>query len=252
MKRKSMGELINNLLLFKENGIEDILHKKFDLLEKVLEELKETIEEDKYQCICSTLENTFDDKSFFIEFMKEPKFIDLLYIILEKSQDNSKKLISVLNLLINIHENLLKNVYKRITNSSAKEKPNYFFIIDEKDETYEEEEDQNLKQIVEKFYPNLIILIEKSNFNFMNNLDDYSSPENNEFMSTYQISQKKLGMKKLTQVEFFRTILDLIVNAYVKFDVESVRKSIKNIINHAQEKKIILENSQNIFRFPFL
>jgi predicted CopG family antitoxin len=100
MKRKSMSELINNLLLFKENGIEDFLPKKFDLLEKILEEIKETIEEDKYQCICSTLENTFYDKSFFIEFMKKPKFFDLLYIILEKSQDNSKNL----NLIILIEK----------------------------------------------------------------------------------------------------------------------------------------------------
>ena len=116
-------------MFFQENEVEDFLTKKLELLEKVLEELKETIEEVKYQCIFSTLENTFYDKSFFIVFTIKPKFFDLIYIILEKSQDNSKNL-------------------------------------------------------------NLIILIEKSNFNFMNDLDDYSSPENNEFMSTYQISQK--------------------------------------------------------------
>ena len=241
MKRKSMGELVNKLLLFQEEGVEEFLPKKLELLEKVLEELKETTEEDKYQCICYTLETTFYNKSFFVEFMKEPKFLDLLYAILEKSQDNSKKLISVLRLLINIHENILKNVDERITISVAQENPMDFLSMFNgtygMDETGQKEMNQELQQIVEKLIQNLITLIEKSKFNFMNDFDDYSSPENSEFMSTYQISQKKLGMKKLAQLEFFRTILDLLINAYAKFDVESVRESIKNIINNALEKK---------------
>ena len=194
MKRKSMGELVNKLLLFQEEGVEDYLPKKLELLEKVLEELKETTEEDKYQCICYTLETTFYNKSFFVEFMKEPKFLDLLYAILEKSQDNSKKLISVLRLLINIHENILKNVDERITISVAQENPMDFLSMFNgtygMDETGQKEMNQELQQIVEKLIQNLINLIEKSKFNFMNDFDDYSSPENSEFMSTYQISQK--------------------------------------------------------------
>ena len=255
MKRKSMGELVNKLLLFQEEGVEDFLPKKLELLEKVLEELKETTEEDKYQCICYTLENTFYNKSFFVEFMKEPKFLDLLYAILEKSQDNSKKLISVLRLLINIHENILKNVDERITISVAQENPMDFLSMFNgtygMDETGQKEMNQELQQIVEKLIQNLITLIEKSKFNFMNDFDDYSSPENSEFMSTYQISQKKLGMKKLAQLEFFRTILDLLINAYAKFDVESVRESIKNIINNAQEKKLFWKMHKLFFDFPF-
>ena len=255
MKRKSMGELVNKLLLFQEEGVEEFLPKKLELLEKVLEELKETTEEDKYQCICYTLENTFYNKSFFVEFMKEPKFLDLLYAILEKSQDNSKKLISVLRLLINIHENILKNVDERITISVAQENPMDFLSMFNgtygMDETGQKEMNQELQQIVEKLIQNLITLIEKSKFNFMNDFDDYSSPENSEFMSTYQISQKKLGMKKLAQLEFFRTILDLLINAYAKFDVESVRESIKNIINNAQEKKLFWKMHKLFFDFPF-
>jgi hypothetical protein len=119
------------------------------------------------------------------------------------------------------------------------------------DETGQKEMNQELQQIVEKLIQNLITLIEKSKFNFMNDFDDYSSPENSEFMSTYQISQKKLGMKKLAQLEFFRTILDLLINAYAKFDVESVRESIKNIINNAQEKKLFWKMHKLFFDFPF-
>jgi hypothetical protein len=52
MRRKSMGEIISKLLLFQDDSGEEFLPKKIELLEKVLEELKETDEEDKYECIC--------------------------------------------------------------------------------------------------------------------------------------------------------------------------------------------------------
>ena len=85
----------------------------------------------------------------------------------------------------------------------------------------------------------------------MNDLDDYSSEENKEFMSTYQVPQKKLGMKKLAQVEFFRTIIDLLINAYAKFDIDEIRNSIINVINIAQGKKLFWKLHKIFFDFPF-
>ena len=255
MKRKSMGELVNKLLLFQEEGADDFLPKKFELLEKVLEELKETKEEDKYECICATLETTFYNKGFFIEFMKETKFLDLLYVILEKSQEDPKKLIAVLRLLINVHENILKNLDERITVSVAQENPMDFLSMFNGtyglDEANTKDLNPELQQVVDKVFENLIILIKKSNFNFLNDLDDYSSKENSEFMSTYQVPQKKLGMKKLLQIEFFRSILDILVNAYAKFDVEDIRDTIISIINIAQEKKLFWKMHKLFFDFPF-
>ena len=255
MKRKSMGELVNKLLLFQEEGAEEFLNKKLDLLEKVLEELKETEEEDKYQCICSTLESTFYNKGFFIEFMKEPKFLELLYAILEKSQNNSKKLIAVLKLLINVHENILKNEDERITTTVAQENPMDFLSMFNGtyglDDANQKELNPELQQIVDKLTEKIIELVKKSNFNFLNDLDDYTSKENAEFMSTYQVPQKKLGMKKLSQIEFFRTILDILVNAYYKFDVQELKDSIVNIINIAQEKKLFWKMHQLFFDFSF-
>ena len=255
MRRKSMGEIINKLLLFQEEGEEDFLPKKIELLEKVLEELKETKEEDKYQCICSTLETTFYNKGFFIEFMKEPKLLEIIYSILENCQDDSKKLISVLRLLINVHENILKNEEDRCTTSLAPENPMDFLSMFtgtyNLEETNQKDSDPELQKIVEDLIIKLIQYIEKSNLNFMNDLDDYSSEENKEFMSTYQVPQKKLGMKKLAQVEFFRTIIDLLINAYAKFDIDEIRNSIINVINIAQGKKLFWKLHKIFFDFPF-
>ena len=255
MRRKSMGEIINKLLLFQDDSGEEFLPKKIELLEKVLEELKETDEEDKYECICSTLESTFYNKGFFIEFMKEPKLLELIYSILENTKNDSKKLISILRLLINIHENILKNEEDRCTISLAPENPMDFLSMFNGtynlDEGNQKDTDPDLQKTVEELIIKLINFIEKSNLNFINDLDDYSSKENNEFMSTYQVSQKKLGMKKLTQVEFFRTILDVLINAYAKFDVDQIRNSIVNIFNIAQEKKLFWKLHKMFFDFPF-
>ena len=255
MKRKSMGELVNKLLLFQEEGGDDFLPKRLELLEKVLEELKETKEEDKYECICSTLESTFYNKGFFIEFMKEPKLLELVYSILENTLEDTKKLIAVLRLLINIHENILKNEEDRCTISVAPENPMDFLSMFNGtyglDEANQKEADPELQKIVEILNQKLIELIEKTKFNFMNDLDDYSSKENAEFMSTYQVPQKKLGMKKLTQIEFFRSILDILVNVYAKYDDEQLRNSVLNIIKIAQEKKLFWKMHKLFFDFPF-
>ena len=256
MKRKSMGELVNKLLLFQDSSyIEDFLPKKFELLEKILEELKETNEEDKFECICSTLESVFYNKNFFIEFMKETKFLDSLYDILEKSLENPKKLSAVLRLLINVHENILKNEDERITISVTQENPMDFLSMLNGayglEETNQKEVNPELQKFVDDANKNLISLLKKCNFNFINDLDDFSSKENSEFMSTYQIPQKKLGMKKLLQIEFFRSILDILVNAYSKFDEQEIKDSIINIINSAQEKKIFWKMHKLFFDFPF-
>ena len=256
MKRKSMGELVNKLLLFQDTSyIEDFLPKKFELLEKILEELKETNDEDKYECICSTLESVFYNKNFFIEFMKETKFLDSLYDILEKSLENPKKLSAVLRLLINVHENILKNEDERITISVAQENPMDFLSMLNGayglEETNQKEVNPELQKFVDDANKNLISLLKKCNFNFINDLDDFSSKENSEFMSTYQIPQKKLGMKKLLQIEFFRSILDILVNAYSKFDEQEIKDSIINIINSAQKKKIFWKMHKLFFDFPF-
>ena len=255
MRRKSMGEIINKLLLFQDDSGDEFLPKKLELLEKVLEELKETDEEDKYECICSTLESTFYNKGFFIEFMKVPKLLELIYSILENTKNDSKKLIAILRLLINIHENILKNEEDRCTISLAPENPMDFLSMFNGtynlDEGNQKDSDPDLQKAVDALILKLISFIEKSNLNFMNDLDDYISKENNEFMSTYQVSQKKLGMKKLTQVEFFRTIIDVLINTYAKFDVDQIRNSVINIFNIAQEKKIFWKLHNMFFDFPF-
>ena len=255
MNRKSMGEIVNKLLLFQEEGMEDFLPKRLELLERVFEELKLANEEDKYKCICSSLITVFYDKEFFNEFMKETKFLNTIYDILEQAQNDSKKLIEVLHLLVNIHENILKNFDGRVTTSLAQENPMDFLSMlggmYGMEETTQMEKSPELDLVVEKACITLLGLIKKNGFNFINDLDDYSSKENSSFMATYQKVQKKLGMKKLAQIEFFRTILDLVVNVHAKYDDQVIKDLILDIIKSAQEKKLFWKMHQLFLEFPF-
>ena len=165
---------------------------------------------------------------------------------MEKSLENPKKLSAVLRLLINVHENILKNEDERITIPVSQENPMDFLSMFNGayglEETNQKELNPEIQKFVDDANKNLIELLKKCKFNFISDLDDFSSKENSEFMSTYQIPQKKLGMKKLLQIEFFRSILDILVNAYSKFDEQEIKDSIINIINSAQEKKIFWKN----------
>ena len=57
MNRKSMCEIIKKLLLFKEDFTPDanLTEKKMVLLEKILKELNDTNDKNKYECICESL-----------------------------------------------------------------------------------------------------------------------------------------------------------------------------------------------------
>ena len=251
MKRKSMGEIINKLLLFNEDTDNNFVQKKMDLLSKVLEELKSAKEHDKYECICSCLESALYNKTFVNDFLKEGKFIEMLYNILEESKDQKKKLIAVMKLLTRINENILKNIGKRFTDSVEQENPmeiiNMFYNNCNLDEN-NKESDGDMEQIIKNIIINLMNSLEKNKFNFLDDLDDCSSQENSEFKSTYLMNQKKMGMKKLTQIELFRTILDVMLNA---FGLEIEKEKLLKLFDIIIEKKLFWKINKLFFDFPF-
>jgi hypothetical protein len=188
--------------------------------------------------------------------MKKEQFLGTLYSILEASQSDNKKLIAVLRLILNVQENILKNFGdNRCTVSCAQENPmdflNMFSGMYGLEDQTQKEENHELDQIVLKDIVTLMGLIEKNKFNFMNDFEDFSSKENAEFIPTYEKPQKKLGMKKLAQIELFRSILDILLNAYAIYDDQGIRDMVINIIKQAQEKKLFWKMHQIFFDFPF-
>ena len=253
MNRKSMGEIINKLLLFNEDTYGDFVQKKMELFSRILEELKGAKEQLKYECICSTLEACFYNKAFVIEFMKDAKYIELLYTILEESKDLPKKAIAVMKLLIKINETtILKNIESRCTTVLEQENPmdiiNMFSNNYTSAEDITKDPDADMEQLTKNMITYLFNALEKNKFNFMDDFDSYSEQENCEFNTTYQIPQKKIGMKKLSQIELFRTILDILVNAHAKCNLEEQSEKIIGVI---KELKIFDKINKIFFDFPF-
>ena len=96
LNRKSMGSIINKLLLFsEESSTFNFEEKKVILIKKMLEELEKTDEKDKYECICDVFSSTLTNKSFYALLMNNNELVELLFSLLEKSTGNPKKLISL-------------------------------------------------------------------------------------------------------------------------------------------------------------
>ena len=152
--------------------------------------------------------------------MKDQRFIVSLYNILDESKEEPKKSIAIMNLLIKINENILKNIEGRCTPVLEQENPmdminmfnNNYISVDDLTKDPNADMDQPTKNLISYSFN----CFEKNKFSFVEDLDTFSKKENSEFNTTYQKPQKKMGMKKLIQIELFRTILDIIVNAHVK------------------------------------
>ena len=218
LNRKSMGSIINKLLLFsEESSTFNFEEKKVILIKKMLEELEKTDEKDKYECICDVFSSTLTNKSFYALLMSNNELVELLFSLLEKSTGNPKKLISIINLLIKVNENVLKNFSTHCTKNLIPENPLEFMNMFNYESSYPMDEkqisDEEMNEINNKVLLSLLNTLKKSEFKFLEDLGEYTQ-DNEEFKTTYLRNQKKIGMKKLAQIEFLRTILDIFVNAY--------------------------------------
>ena len=250
LNRKSMGSIVNKLLLFQDDS-SDLTQKKLNLSLKILKELESTTEQDKYECICEVLASTLNNKTFYISFMSEPNLVDLLFTLLEKSVEIPKKLIAVINLLIKVNENVLKNFNDHCTKNNIQENPMDFMALFNYDPSYPSDDKQvssdEMDDINKSVLLSLFNNLKKNEFKFLEDLGEYNQ-ENGEFLTTYQKKQKKIGMKKIAQIEFLRTILDIFVNSlYSHFHEKEIEELVKIIKN----KNIFYNCHKLFFDFPF-
>ena len=250
LNRKSMGSIVNKLLLFSDEGIE-LNDKKMLLVQRMLEELEKCTEKDKYECICEVLASTLTNKTFYISLMNNQKLVELLFSLLEKSVDNPKKLISIINLLIKVNENVLKNFSSTCTKNLTPENPLDFMSLFNYDNSYPLDEKQINKEEMDEINKNVLLslfnTLKKTEFKFLEDLGVYNQ-DNEEFLTTYQQKQKKIGMKKLAQIEFLRTILDIFVNSYYNKYHET---EIEELIKIIKDKNIFYNCHKLFFDFPF-
>ena len=275
-KSKNMFNIIQKLLLYKEEPKpgshlypelfkDRIKEKKIILLKLLLEELDLTQEEVKYECICDSLSALMSKTQFLENEYKDLNPLEYLYNILSNAKNNHKKSSYIFGLLIKINENILKLFDSRCTPIVEEENEestndimsmynsyNYMGYYNTgsfgASNRYSQMPEDNRSSILEKILKNLFDILEKNKLEF---LDDFGTcdPElNKDFITTYLEKQRKIGIKKITEVEYLRTLFDIFINAcYAEYYSDKV----EILINLAEEKNIYWNLHNLFFLFPF-
>ena len=250
MNRKGMCTIVQKLLLYEEESSSSLEDNKMDLLEKVLKELNDTNDKDKYEFICESLSFIFSNKSFFDLFMKKPFLLELLYNILINSKNNSQKTVCLLKLLIKMNDNILQHFDVRFTpitqENNAELLPNLDIYNSNNKSLSSPDEGNNTENFINFLFTFFNVLV-KSNLSFLDDLGSFSEKENAEFIATYKEPQKKIGMKKVIKSEFIKSILDILVNAYASGYHKSL---IEQLLNIAKGQNIFWNLHNLLLLFP--
>ena len=242
LNKKAISECINLILTFNEKTEEDLTDLQFNFCEKLLQELNDNNPEIKIEYICETIKNAISKQYFFNFLMSEERLINLLFNGLYLKDE--KKLCSVISLMIKINENILSNFDNLVTPNLIQEDPMSIFLSN----NYNFDNDSiviNLNKLEsqKKMLTLLFKILKKNEFIFLSDLNLY---QNLLFISTFGKEQERLGIKKLTKVEYFRTIIDIFVNSYAK---GICKEEIEELILCAKNKKIFSMISDLYFKY---
>ena len=238
MNRKSTCNIIQKLLMFTDDLISKYDENKMNLVSKIFDELDNSNDTYKNECICDCISCVMNNRQFFDVFMTKNELLEKIYKILFNCKE-SNKYNSIIKLLIKLNENIIQNFSVNYTTSNNNENNNEM-----KGETSLSCPDDNT-EVLKKYLLTLFEVLEKSKFKFFENFgNDYVG----EFMSTYLEKQKKIGEKKILQIEYIKTVVDILVNSNAaKFH----ENKLEAIVNAANEQKIFWSCHELFFDFPF-
>jgi hypothetical protein len=187
--------------------------------------------------------------------------LENLYNILLNNKNNNQKSNYILTLLIKINENILKLFDSRCTQIVDEEPEenndllniynsyNYNTFNSYGNNRYSTSiPEDNRSKILENILLNLFDILEKTKFEFLFDFGKCDSDFNIEFMATYMERQKKIGMKKITEVEYIRTLLDIFINSCYS---EYFPDKVENLIKIMEEQNIFFDLHKVFFLFPF-
>ena len=251
MNRKSMCDIIHRLLTFEDEFISQYDNKKLNLLEKIFDEINICNDKNKLECICDSLSLVMNNSHFFNIFMTKSNLLEKIYVILFNTIKNSEKSTSILKLLIKINMNIIQHFEVNCTNNmqDINNELNPFnveiCVSHEQDKSISSHEDNDA---LKKYLFLLFGILEKNKLIFLDDFGDCNQKENSSFMATYMEKQKKIGMKKIVQIEYILSILDIFVNSCAsKYHEDKIAK----LINFANERNLFFNLHNLFFAFPF-
>ena len=242
LNNMQMSIIINLLLLFSND---DLANKQLNLSFKILKELEICTEIDKCECICNIFAFTLKFQYFYKLFMSEPNLVHLFFSFMERTFENPKMHICIMNLFIKVNNIILSNFGIHLTENLKlwSYSDISYFINENQNEVNNEEMDKINKNVLLALFKTL----KNSEFKFLEDLGLYNQ-DNKDVLTTYKQKQKRMDMKKLVQIELFKTILDIFVNCNMSHFYE---KEIEELIQIIKNKKIFYYCHKIFFDFPF-
>ena len=246
MKRKGMCNIIQKLLIFESDSSSKYDEKKKDLILKIFDELESTDIKEKYESIGDSICTVMNNRTFFDLFMTKKQLLEKLYNIIFNCKDNDKKYNSVMKILIKINDNIIQHFPVHYTDTYLEMNNNDMMpynmdmpVSIEKSSSSPEDNES-----IKKFILTLFEILENNEFNLLEDFCIKSNDnQNNEFTNTFCEKQKKIGMKKILQVEYLKTIVDIFINSYAsKYHENKIENLIKIL-----SKKNIFWNLHEIF-----
>ncbi len=252
MKRKSMCNIIQKLLMFEHELISKYDEKKIDLLSKVLDELNKSEEKEKYESICECICGAMNNRQFFDLLMTKKELLEKIYNIIFNCKNNDSKYNSILKLLIKINENILQHFSVHYTDYNDNNNDLMPLNADTCGSLEKSLSSLDDTIILKKYLLALFDILENNKFNFFEDYGNFNTTnndkKNDEFMSTYLEKQKKIGLKKILQTEYLKTLVDIFVNSYASKYYEN---KVEQLIKITAEKNIFWNLHDLFLNFPF-
>ena len=181
--------------------------------------------------------------------MMKQELLEKIYKIIFNCKNNDNKYNAILKLLTKINECILQHFPVHYTDNNTNENNNDLMQYNY-DALERSVSSPDYIELLKKYLLVLFEILEKDEFNIFEDFGNIEkkADENDEFLSTYMEKQKKIGMKKTTQVEYLKTIVDILVNAYASKYHEN---KIDQLIKIASKKNIFWNLHDLFINFPF-
>lgn len=224
--RKAIGNVIESLInSLNEEGIPETNTYIANIAQSLLEAFEKE-ENDSYELEVATdvLINTMitAKKSNFIVFLTAPKVLSTITSILEKliKEKKNSKTLYLVKMLIKLCEVVLKDFSKKVTpNFSSSEAENEIVNLIRtfsRGMNHDQPKSNDQSDVVNQ---NVISTQFETIFNFLSTvlnliISDLVEYRNTETITILLKDQPRLGMKSLYEWELFRSIIDILINAY--------------------------------------
>jgi hypothetical protein len=231
-------------LLTSTNTTYEVNMSKTLIIKKLIKVLAESDNEESVENTSDLLIELLGNRTFYRRLKSDIELVEQLYLIIRTRADNQCVIKQVLRILIKTNENILKDYGNIVTTTLQAENDRtiYNLIMNNNNGAEEESKEPSDSASVEKLFG---ILSESVN----DVIASYIKPTEAEFIdTTYGENRKALGPLKLLEIEYIKSILDIIINGYAN---NVLTERFENNLNTILDSEMFQLSIANFFEFEF-